>query len=805
QIVHNTTADLANLRDGVSHLIVKLHSDLQHPDQVILTSRDYDRIMTSNEGKYFRDKLQQVFEMFDVLIVGHSMSDPDLQLVLATAKHTASPLHPIYMIIANATAGQAREFRERYNIHLLPYKDADGSHAQLRRLLTVTDHFISPRDATIHAATRVNEEEVQAATSLFIHRRLQAIVASEPVDELLGPLVLGIIASSASPLAVASIVSHPGIAPIAATHNLAPAITTALGHLVANGYVTMSNGTYTATAKGRDATDSASQERRLEEDQALGQFDLDFRQHCPAVTTHETQSGRNALRDALVGSFRARGLAMANVIVAGRSLQSDELHDVFREIAQHATTFTDFEKKAAFIEAAHRFLVQPNVPQQRYLAAVSQGYFLYHLAGLDPTCAKVRRELFDRTCWFLDSSVLIPLLAIGSHNFMYAADLFKRLREVRARLFTTERLLQEAWRHLEWALAFVKRHRIDSPDFMAAAMSREGYKQNLFIDGYVRMAADGGVGTFADYIEQILGTDISHKQFLAKCTGAGLTVLQIDQLEGYSQYDWSDIEELKDRLSQERKNRGTYRGPFQVEAEAEVLVLIRKLRAGGYKLPGPDGALDRVYFVSQSRALDLVSSGNDVVTWTPEAVYRYVSSLSGATLDPALLQQCMLHQYFYAGISFIDRSRYVKFFGPSISQAKLAYGEQRDKYLAETEQTHRARQFDEAFEHTPDLEKPFFVAQMGWQLAQAAEEKAQRAVKDADNVRVTADKRVRDAQAQADAAIVRAKAAESDAETSRKAKATAEAEANRLRNLRDPKHLRKRARQAKERKRRKRK
>ncbi len=801
KIVHNTATDLSLLRDGVSHVIFKLHSDLDHPEQLVLTSRDYDQITTSDKGAHFRDKLRQAFEMFDVLIVGHSMTDPDMQLVLATAKHTAGPLHPIYMIVADATQGEAREYREQYNIHLLTYENTDGSHAQLRRTLAVADHFISPRHETTQATHCIDEEEIQAATSLFIYRRLRSLVATEPVDDLLGPLLLGILSLADAPITCQQIASQRAIATLAAGHGFQTAITATLGHLVVGGYAAKQGESFSITSTGREIASIASQQRQLEEEQALGQFELDFKQRCSAAIAADFAVAKSALRGALVSSFRRRGLAMANVIVAGQSLGSNELHNLFRDISQHAATFTDFDQRAAFIEAAYRFLVQPNEPQKRYLAAVSQGYFLYHLAGLDPTCAKIRREIFDRTCWFLDASVLIPFLAIGSHNHVYATDLFNRLRSVRAQLFTTQRLFKEAWRHLEWALAFVKRCGVDSPEFMAAAMFREGYKQNLFIDGYVRLAADGSAGTFADYVEKVLGTDITQEQFLRKCDAAGVTALRIDELEGFSQYDWGDIEELKGDLAQERTSRGTYRGQFQVETEAEVLVLIRKLRAGDYKLPGPVSTLDRVYFVSQSRALDQVCRGQDMITWTPEAVYRYVSSLSGDAVEPELLQQCMLHEYFFAGVSFIDRARYVKFFGPSINQAKLAYSEQRDKYLAETEQRYRTTQFDEAFERIPDLEKPFFVAQMGWQLARAAEEKAQEATERAADTQTSAQQLVKEARAQTAAALARAKTAEVNAETARKAKVRAEEEANRLRNLRDPKHLRKRARQAKKRKR----
>jgi hypothetical protein len=140
----------------------------------------------------------------------------------------------------------------------------------------------------------------------------------------------------------------------------------------------------------------------------------------------------------------------------------------------------------------------------------------------------------------------------------------------------------------------------------------------------------------------------------------------------------------------------------------------------------------------------------------------------------------MLHEYYYAGISFIDKERYLRFFGPSVDAAKASYELEKARYIAEVENTH-ARQLDEAFDKTPDLEKPFFVAQMAWRSAEVSrrkeEQMQQRAIKAEDKVRQLE--------------VEKSKAWKTRDRIKR------EQEAARLRNLSDPKHARKRLRQAK--------
>jgi hypothetical protein len=83
--------------------------------------------------------------MFDVFIIGHSLSDPDLALILQIAKETASPQHPTYLIAADITKAEEQELFEKFNIVAIPYRNPDGKHARLKRMLSSADKFAIPR------------------------------------------------------------------------------------------------------------------------------------------------------------------------------------------------------------------------------------------------------------------------------------------------------------------------------------------------------------------------------------------------------------------------------------------------------------------------------------------------------------------------------------------------------------------------------------------------------------------------------------------------------------------------------------
>jgi len=146
----------------------------------------------------------------------------------------------------------------------------------------------------------------------------------------------------------------------------------------------------------------------------------------------------------------------------------------------------------------------------------------------------------------------------------------------------------------------------------------------------------------------------------------------------------------------------------------------------------------------------------------------------------------MLNEYFYAGISFIDRHRYERFFGPNIDMSKVSFEREMSEYVRGQEDVY-ARRMTELFESTPDLEKPFLFEQIGWRKAEEA--------------------RQRELQANRRAIRLEARLRELESGTSNvseeRSKERQRQEQARLRNLRDPKHVRKRRKQAKKRRKKK--
>lgn len=371
--IHNRKDDFACFRDGVNHVIQKLHSDLNHPQDAILTSADYSRLYAEDAGKYFRDKLSHIFTFFDVFIIGHSIYDPDINYVLRLAKDSASPQHPIYMIAADFTKANEQEYLERFNIVLVKYDNRDGLHSELRRILKTASRFITPRHQLKERTPLQarSEEETESAVALFMFRRLQGIQSKDYISSL---LLSGLYSLDNAGILIDEIASLPTLKNFTTTgSNYEEAIKDALTLLDKQNLISHAANRISINDNGRTKVNEYKITRQIEKDQAYGQFRLNLQINCPSIKTEQLDQCQKSAEEVIVTSFANRGLTIANQIYSGMSASPGELSDVFGYVADKASEIQDPLIRTSFIEELHQFLVEPNEPQRNYLASISQG------------------------------------------------------------------------------------------------------------------------------------------------------------------------------------------------------------------------------------------------------------------------------------------------------------------------------------------------------------------------------------------------------------------------------------------------
>jgi hypothetical protein len=166
-------------------------------------------------------------------------------------------------------------------------------------------------------------------------------------------------------------------------------------------------------------------------------------------------------------------------------------------------------------------------------------------------------------------------------------------------------LLREIFQHLNWVVRLLEKESAQSAMVLEAAMQKGSFKQNLFLDGYIRLSAEGKVSKFAEYVKLVAPYGTAEPALRSALGDHGIRVVNVEELAGFKDSDTREMFERSFEIRDARTKSATLRSDLQIEAEAEILQIIRKLQTGDYKPPVGSMAFERSYFVSQSRVLDL--------------------------------------------------------------------------------------------------------------------------------------------------------------------------------------------------------
>lgn len=730
-VIGNTADEFRKIRADSTGLVVHLHGTTEDPENIVLTSKQYVAFRSAPERQYFRRKLESIFEMHDVVIVGYSLSDPDISLILERARNFASPSHPIYMIAAGMGHRQAEELYETRNVRVISYPNEAGDHRALSRyLLPLANRYIAPRVRGEPPARPDAATTDEGAVSLYIYSRGQLMDPTcDAVDNALQALVLRTLAKSTS-MRCEGLEELTEKMPLPAVpEETRLRIRKAVESLqVKRLLATGPRGGIELTAVGKEAVEDQQAAAEVLRQQVREQMVLDFRTEFPESGDEESSRFADAALRGLDGALRRRGLT-----IAARTLgeQTGALHnglDVLMYLREASNELETFEHRAYFIAYLSDSIARPTDVFKQYLARQSQGYFAFHILGMHAGAALLRREWLEETVWILDSNVILPLLAADSFEHTSAVDLFERIQTLALTVFTTEKLLDEVLDHARWAVGCVDKYGAQSLEFMMIALLRGDYKQNLFIDGYIQAASADPALSFESYMSDAFEME-EGSGFVEAAKGLlgrhNVRTVRFSEWGGFRAIDWGEKPHWTDLIRADREDRRTYKNPSQCEAEAEVVILLKGERAGTLGELKP-GVPSRAYFVTNSGVLRRVSPDTDCLVWSPEALYRYLLLFptTVAWSDDALFEMIRSDLYL-SGVAVIDTGKYTRFFNPQITESNLRMKQAREIFQqGEAAYLEHYTQFYD--ESVPELEKPFYSLQVAWDTAQREKARADR-------------------------------------------------------------------------------
>jgi hypothetical protein len=688
--VGNTPDEARKVSAGAEHVVWHMHGAAGLPadrSHLVLGQGDYDDIYRS--GSEVQEHLKALLIQRRVVFIGFGFNDYAVAALLRRIGAMVSPDRFAYAFIEkrgdfSSELGRSI-FLTKHNIDVIPYKVRGESHRQLTDMLEVYSSLTVPRvirgiepphppadlDPPTLGLMIYNEllltrglEIPSAIRGALLESHLLSLVAAgrRPIRDLL---------ENASELAIELGRRVEGAAPADERESTVRA---AVAALTSAGLVTVKQEEMELTDNGRELVKTKTAAVELLSDVFRSSLEARTRMLGSTDSREVVTVADRFFRDCM--ARRALGVAMA-VSVGGPGQQEYHAISLLQSLPDYVNAMTSPEAARLLVEIVQGVLRGPTDGEMQYLGTAMQAAFAVHLLGYDVDTFTARHAELQQSAFILDSNTLIPLLAVGSVGHNSARQLVERIRKVGAKLLSTPQLIQEVSEHARWAQGRVREnasHTYLALSVFSAATGRSGQRSNAFLEGFLSRVAAGDDARSVDaYLIRTCGLEMLDRNRLVRDKSVesalrrgGIEVVELGHFAGYT----SDMGQRKDgyqaELYAKRVSADTFTRDRQVEAEAEVTVIVEALRSGEVVLPGsPVGLSTRAFFVSHTRIIDEVAQSDLPVVMRPEAALQWLLTLHPTTPDDlASLTTGLLWELQERGQDIVDKETISTAFRP---------------------------------------------------------------------------------------------------------------------------------------------
>ncbi|MDC0708725.1 SIR2 family protein [Stigmatella sp. ncwal1] len=146
-LTHKDTDALGLLLFEGGPFILKAHGDIDRPETVVLTSRDYSEIIHANPA--FNEVFTSLLLTKALLFVGFSLSDPDFRLLMDRQLTHFKGYVPDRFALMTGLGPVERDVLWRSaRIRVIPYTNAGGKHEEVFGFLKALKEAVQPAPAT---------------------------------------------------------------------------------------------------------------------------------------------------------------------------------------------------------------------------------------------------------------------------------------------------------------------------------------------------------------------------------------------------------------------------------------------------------------------------------------------------------------------------------------------------------------------------------------------------------------------------------------------------------------------------------
>ena len=688
--VGNRGAELYKLAGGPRDVVWHIHGgcDLTADvSQLVVTKGDYDDLYPDSNQV---ETLKAIAKIYRCVYVGFGFNDKDLLHILTAVGRLAHVGRPSYALLAcdgdpSAFVERQTQIRTDFNVEVIPYPLHDNDHSELHRRLDGLNAFILRRSVSLGVIASGSPEYEPVGASLRVQSSLDLgeLSAAQPSlrRTLVGAKMLAKIREQ-SGIAVADLIKL--VSGMGVSEKDAHAC---LETLRSRGLVTSGEPIDLTPAYNNKASEAKARLELLRDR---------FLASLRGRLDHETSSPAADRAGAVVGLVarfledlcRERGLGVAqNLASADKTLMARRTVALLQGLPEKLKACASHDEALMAINLTSDILTGPTTAESAFLGMLCQGYFGQHLVGASERLSKVDLDLIAGTCYVLDASFLICLLAEGAEVQQFAARLVDDLTRLGAVLTTSDLLVDEVMEHANWALRLVGKHGENSADVLDALRGRGGYRANQFLKGFF-LGSMTDV-SFTAYITRVIGRaasgQVSPDDVVRTLARLGIEVVEFSKWEHFASDKYAERARLQEEIGARRRERRTYKHDRQTQAEAEVAIIVDAIRRGSLQPPGRSST--DAFFLSSTRVVDELPGLDRRISLLPEGLAQWIWSRHPASeRHSELVFEQLLWELTQEGLEFVNRSALLRKFSGIVEVAREGLDSavrERREYLVE--------------------------------------------------------------------------------------------------------------------------
>jgi hypothetical protein len=486
------------IQDTGRYFVVKMHGDLDVISRIVLTREQCDKVAANPQVEMLLSALSASKQFF---ILGYGLKDPDFQSLwdgILFKRYLHKPAI-VCCPVGQFQSDELSNLKER-NFHVVQFENEIDSYAYLPVLLKRLQD--ASKSARRFPATTLPEPVCPSRTDEYFYLYTQ--FSSERRSRLVsfvGALCLGELCSSPQS---AYVLSHDTLFRTVkkmlgvGSETIESIASQAVAHLREQSLIRIEGEKVILLPEVQKTLD------KLRRNLVEGEHILLGRVLAECAPRSEIQEEHIEHLSRIVEEiFLWFGRELAEEILFSRIPESDELLQI-RSIVKKVCKKHDLNDEI-FLSAIDRLFYDMSEDEEEWFYQKLQAYFLASAFVLHPTSERLLKSFAEKHQLFLDSSVILPLLAERHPLQRSYADLLNRSRRVGVRLFVSRGMLNEVLGHLGKAITWFRDldNGFIAKNLEAATLLMGDAQGNVFLDGFRNVLRADTITTWQKYVDHI--------------------------------------------------------------------------------------------------------------------------------------------------------------------------------------------------------------------------------------------------------------------------------------------------------------